>query len=281
MTTGESACCRSPMRPLSNGPTLVIQRCPSCGTLWADHLTHSEGRPWEESYVPERFAAALQQRRQRQSHRVVELIGTHCGHGRVLDYGTGQGVLLRDLLAAGYDAWGCDIDTDVPLYVAPRDRLIALDRPWALPDGKWDTVVMLDVLEHHHDPVAFLRSLDCRNVVLKLPTSNGPFTSASRVLAKAGRRSILEHLFLEGENFPHHWLPTRRGVSVIAHASGWAVVATHAIVEVGAELPDRSRADLTTWARPLVAAAGMMVGALGHWWSDAVIAVLKRSRSAA
>ncbi|MGI8685595.1 MAG: hypothetical protein ACR2MO_11000 [Acidimicrobiales bacterium] len=42
----------------------------------------------------------------------------------------------------------------------PDDRFLRLGEPWAVPTpGAWTTVGLLDVLEHHPDPEAFLRSL--------------------------------------------------------------------------------------------------------------------------
>ena len=58
-----------------------------------------------------------------------------------------------------------------------RRSLIELDGPWTLPNGQWDLVSLLDVMEHHSDPLTLLRNLstlDPRYLVVKVPVASGP-----------------------------------------------------------------------------------------------------------
>jgi Methyltransferase domain len=271
-----SRCCAAATTRSSVGQSLAVLRCRRCGTVWGEHSLDREGRPWDESYVPGPFAEALRRRREQQANQLLRVIKDAGCQEPILDYGIGQGVFLRELVTNGLDAWGCDIDAEVPFSVAPPDRTIHLDKPWSIPCGGWRTIVMLDVLEHHPDPGSFLRSLPSQDVLLKVPTATGPFASAARLLARAGKPAALAQLFLDGENFPHQWLCTRGGLRSIANAAGWDVVMVRPMVEVGRELAVRSRLSTPAWLRPALTLSGVAVGALGRWWSDAAVVHLRR-----
>lgn len=275
-----TSCCGATNRTIVDSERIHIVRCEACGTLWGDHVARPDGRPWDESYIPEDFAVALRQRRVAQAGTIVDLLRASVVSEPVLDYGTGQGVFLAAMLSGGIEAVGCDLDLDAPHSVAPRDRLIKLSGPWQLPEGEFGTVVMLDVLEHHHDPVGFLTALRCDHLVLKVPTAFGPSARAARLAARAGKTGLLEQLFLVGENFPHRWLATRRGLATMALRSGWTMTHHRPIVEVGTELPVRMRGagsmPVVRWAL-WVAGAGL--GAVGNVWSDAEVAVFTRATS--
>ena len=89
----------------------------------------------------------------------------------------------------------------------------------------------------------------------------------------------MEQLFLVGENFPHRWLATRRGVRAIAAAAGYDVVHERCIVEVGSELPVRMRgASGKPLAKAALWCAGVGLGLIGSWWSDASVVLLRRRR---
>lgn len=253
--------------------------------MWGDHARRPDGRAWDESYIPEHFAKALKLRRERQASTLVALLDQVCTatrhDGRILDYGTGQGVFLAATLRHDLDAFGCDLDANAPMSVAPRDRILHLGEPWSIPPGQWSTIVMLDVLEHHHDPVSFLKGLPCELVLLKVPNATGPAARLARLAARFGRTGLLEQLFLVGENFPHRWLATRRGLRRMAERAGYEVVLERTLVEVGLELPDRMRGE-AGWAKRLVLkVAGAALGMLGIFWSDASVIALRRQRTPA
>ena len=257
--------------------SIVILRCPVCASIWGRHAVSEKGRPWEESYVPDHFARALRARRETQALSLVRMLLRQTGEASVLDYGCGQGVFLRAAIDAGMDAIGCDLDLNVPHSVAPRHRVVALNAPWTVPDGSWDCVVMLDVLEHHARPWEFLRALHSKYVLIKVPSATGPAARIARLCASLGRPQLLEQLFLVGENFPHHWLATRAGIASLALESGFSVVSVCAITEVGYELGRRMRTRASGWRRPVAALVGASLGMLGPVWSDATVALLRRN----
>ncbi|GAC1654054.1 MAG: hypothetical protein NVS4B3_17680 [Gemmatimonadaceae bacterium] len=80
--------------------------------------------------------------------RSVRFIPYRC---RTLDYGTGRGLLLRLLLDERRDAWGFD---PYPIAVLGEDRVRR-----TLPDGLFDLITLIEVLEHTLDPVPTLQRL--------------------------------------------------------------------------------------------------------------------------
>jgi len=75
-------------------------------------------------------------------------------HGRVLDVGCGTGMLLAELERRGFGHLE-GVEPDAALRARVRRPGLALHE--ALPDGTFDTVFMLDVLEHIEDDSGTLR----------------------------------------------------------------------------------------------------------------------------
>ncbi len=68
---------------------------------------------------------------------------------RVLDFGCGEGDLVEAFSAAGYDAWGCDLETPGKL----NERIKRIEVPYRVPfpDSHFDFVCSTEVLEHVED----------------------------------------------------------------------------------------------------------------------------------
>lgn len=95
---------------------------------------------------------------------LTELARVPPGHnGAVLDLGCGQGRLVADLLARGFDAYGCDFADDwLASDAAAAGRLASIDRhPYRLPyaDGHFAAVISVSVLEHVQDKAACLHEV--------------------------------------------------------------------------------------------------------------------------
>src|SRR4051794_22427767 len=72
---------------------------------------------------------------------------------KVLDFGSGDGAMVDAFQAAGYDAYGCDIE-----LAEETDRQRLIETPYRLPfaDAAFDFVASAQVLEHVQDhDVAF------------------------------------------------------------------------------------------------------------------------------
>jgi SAM-dependent methyltransferase len=87
------------------------------------------------------------------------------GWHRILDVGCGDGVTLGELAKFGKEVEGLEVD---PAIVSPaiarqyRIHIGMLDEEFR-PEGKFDLITMLDVLEHIQDPVAALSR--CRDIL--------------------------------------------------------------------------------------------------------------------
>lgn len=89
-------------------------------------------------------------------HReAVKLIGK----GTALDIGCGDGLLLKLLKEKGIQAEGVDISPEgVAKCIAAgfMAKVHSVDEPLPYADGSFDTVVLLDILEHVYDPQVVL-----------------------------------------------------------------------------------------------------------------------------
>jgi len=83
--------------------------------------------------------------------------------GRVLDYGCANGDFLRRIADRAAECTGVDIDPERIAEADPeiRSRLVVLDPDWPLPfdDGSFDTVVILEVIEHVRDERTVFKEL--------------------------------------------------------------------------------------------------------------------------
>lgn len=258
------------------------------GSLLVEHrMTTERDDPWDVATITESFAEALRLRRARQGKRIIRRFADVLGRGRVLDYGCGQRAFLDQLLAAGYDATGCDVG--VPGAGLPRsgdsgDRFIKLDHPWAMPSaGSWTTLVLLDVLEHHPSPGVFLRSLGSPSFLLiKVPLLTGPIGRLALAGVRAGRPALMEKLLLVGDVSPHVCFFTAVGLDRVAESAGYVRRRRLNLADVGVEMPDRIRglADVPTPVRAAMAASGAGLAAIAPLWPDtAVFMYEKVSRS--
>lgn len=106
--------------------------------------------------------------------------------GRMLDVGCAYGFVVREALAAGFDAYGVDFSADA---VAQADKLVGAGRcrvgnvEEAVPfDGEFDIFQLNSVIEHFRDPEAVIRNLSARaapNAWLFIKTMNSDSLSHS------------------------------------------------------------------------------------------------------
>lgn len=96
-------------------------------------------------------------------------------HGPVLDIGCGDGLLLGFLRDRDIDAEGIDISDEAVARCQEQGlkaRTYDPADPLPFEDGSFETVVLLDVLEHVYDPVALLKEatrVSRKTVVVGVP----------------------------------------------------------------------------------------------------------------
>lgn len=106
--------------------------------------------------------------------------------GRLLDVGCAYGFVVREALAAGFDAYGVDFSADA---VAQADKLVGAGRcrvgnvEESVPfEGEFDIFQLNSVIEHFRDPEAVIRNLSARaaaNAWLFIKTMNSDSLSHS------------------------------------------------------------------------------------------------------
>ena len=83
--------------------------------------------------------------------------------GKVLDYGCGTGVFLDRIANRCEDRWGVDVDDEKLELVATRTDVhpvrILPGQPLPFPDGMFDTVVIMEVIEHVAEERTILEEL--------------------------------------------------------------------------------------------------------------------------
>jgi SAM-dependent methyltransferase len=99
---------------------------------------------------------------------LVRLLGRHgVPGGRVLDVGAGYGFFLAALEKAGYEAYGLEVSSHAAEQARQQTRGPVIEQgaeePFPFPDGHFDAVTLLDVIEHLRDYRATLES--CRRVL--------------------------------------------------------------------------------------------------------------------
>jgi 2-polyprenyl-3-methyl-5-hydroxy-6-metoxy-1,4-benzoquinol methylase len=135
--------------------------CRECGTVQqpvlprgdALHALYREMR--DDAYLAE------EEGRRATANRLLDLVARHRPRGRLLDVGCGHGLLLDEARRRGYDPVGLELSRDA----ARHARSLGLDvRELPLEafgagtngdaPGRYDAIVLADVLEHLDDPVA-------------------------------------------------------------------------------------------------------------------------------
>lgn len=136
--------------------TARFHRCASCRSLivpdptWLEESYRSELTPNPDQGALDRCLFIHRCIRRMRSRR----IGIIPRRARTLDFGAGRGFLVRLLRDDGQDAWGYD---PYPIPVLAEDRI----HP-DLPEGPFDLVTAIEVLEHTLDPVPTLQRLKDR-----------------------------------------------------------------------------------------------------------------------
>jgi SAM-dependent methyltransferase len=98
--------------------------------------------------------------RRRTARRLLDLIAPHAPEGRLLDVGCGHGLLLAEARQRGYDVLGLELSAVAARHA--RDTFgvpvleTALEDFVAVPEERFDVIVLADVIEHLDDPVAAL-----------------------------------------------------------------------------------------------------------------------------
>lgn len=282
-TSSTSVCCSvetSFERELSDQVVKTF-RCSACKTYWLEYATrdNSAEPPWNSPGTSADFLSALRSRREIQANLILDLFSDLFDRRTVLDYGCGQGVFLSRMIDRGLDGLGADLQL-LPV-LEHKERFVLVPGPWDWPRSvNAQVLVMLDVLEHVPNPMAFLttaRDQGVRDVLIKVPIVSGPLGRGATLAAKLGTRGIWDALILKHDPAPHLVFHTREGLERVLGRAGFRLIRHRSIPEVGPELPNRVRVPGLALARPFLGLAGQALQLLGTRWSDTGVFYFRRA----
>ena len=202
-------------------------RCRDCGTVQQPSLPgNDELQGLYRQMRDDRYL--LEERGRRDAaRRLLDLLAPHAASGRLLDLGSGYGLMLDEARRRGYEVLGIELSSDGARHGREVLGLPVLESSLeqaGLEPGSFDAIVMTDVFEHLDNPTA---TLDLCSELLApggalMLTTPDPSSLTARL---AGRRwwSYL---------LAHRCLVPRATVRELLLARGLVAVAEHPYVRV-------------------------------------------------
>ncbi len=141
-----------------------LRRCQTCGLIETSPFPAKERRIAEnEEKYGDSFLAMQQSHRDR-NHRVHKIALAEIAQAsklpgrRLLDVGCGAGQFLRAAIGAGWHAEAVEFNRENARTVAESGMKVFTGtiEEASYPDAAFDVVTLWDILEHIHDPIAFL-----------------------------------------------------------------------------------------------------------------------------
>jgi SAM-dependent methyltransferase len=136
-----------------------LYRCYECGVVQQPSLPRG-GRLLElyremsdDDYLAEEPG------RRRTAGRLLDLLAPHVARGRLLDVGSGHGLLVDEARKRGYAAEGLELSRTAARHAREQLGLTVREIPLedaGLDSERFDAIVLADVLEHMDDPVGTL-----------------------------------------------------------------------------------------------------------------------------
>jgi SAM-dependent methyltransferase len=136
---------------------LALARCSACGFVSGFPVERPSAKEQYAHYYDAPQPPSPSDRYSEWLRHAEDLVGK----GRLLEIGAGSGGFVRAALARGWDVTATEIsDSAVELLRRTRARIFAGDLPDArFPDGAFDFVASLEVVEHLPDPRAHLAEI--------------------------------------------------------------------------------------------------------------------------
>ncbi len=132
-----------------------LYKCADCGAVEQPSLPGAE--QLHELYRDMSDAAYLEEAdgRRATARRLLDMVGRYRAGGRLLDVGCGHGLLIDEAARRGWEAVGIELSTDAAAYATERLGADVRQTPLEeLAEEPFDAIVMADVIEHLHDPLA-------------------------------------------------------------------------------------------------------------------------------
>lgn len=137
------------------GTTGAIYRCSNCAFLQCSDLP--EVVQFYEGLEDAGYEAGRLERSSR-ARRILELARTLQPDGRLLDVGSGSGMLVEQAIQLGYHAEGIEPSAWLQQIARERDLPVHFGTfPHSAVSGKFDLITLIDVIEHVSNPLELLR----------------------------------------------------------------------------------------------------------------------------
>jgi 2-polyprenyl-3-methyl-5-hydroxy-6-metoxy-1,4-benzoquinol methylase len=95
-----------------------------------------------------------------QARKILELVASYRSSGKLLDIGSGAGILVEEALGLGYDAHGVEPSRWLQARAKERGLPVALGVfPHPELVGPFDLITVIDVLEHVKNPLGLLQDV--------------------------------------------------------------------------------------------------------------------------
>ncbi len=132
--------------------------CVECGAVQQPSLP--SGDDLHALYRDMRDDAYMQEEagRRATARRLLDLVARHLPGGRLLDVGCGHGLLLDEARRRGYEASGVELSRTAAAYARGTLGLDVAEVPLEEVTGRYEVVVLADVVEHLDDPAGALRA---------------------------------------------------------------------------------------------------------------------------
>ncbi len=274
-----SPCCNNKLNIKREDSAVICFECSKCHSMWVEYKSNNSSmKPWESPNIDQMFIASLKVRRKNQADRIITKYENVLTQGSILDYSCGTGVFLEKLLAQGFDAYGCDIQSPEENN---NDRILLIRESWGLPDiiknGGFKTLIMLDVLEHIPNPEVFIQRIfketTIDNLLIKVPLLTGPIGFIARLFSQFGQSTLMDKLLLVGDVSPHVSFFTSEGLINLIERCQFKFESRLNLPEVGSEIVDRIRSDNmslknSVLVRPTLALGGQFLAGISPIWAD-------------
>jgi SAM-dependent methyltransferase len=143
-------------RPGAHGD---LYRCGECGSVQQPSLPRGAELLALYRNMSDDGYLAEEEGRRKTARRLIERLAAHVPSGRLLDVGSGHGLLVDEARRRGYLAEGLELSRAALEHARGTLGLQVRDGPLDDPslDGeRYDAIVLADVIEHLEDPVAAL-----------------------------------------------------------------------------------------------------------------------------
>ena len=201
-----------------------LYACLTCGTVQPDELPAPDYMASRYADTEDEYYLDEERGRRRTAHRLLDLLGTRIAPGRLLDIGCGHGLLMAEARERGWDATGVELSRSATEHARSLGLRIVERRieDVGFEPGSFDAIVAADLIEHVHEPRAFVAR--CRELLrpggaLVIATPD-PESALARVFGRRWWGYVPAHL---------HLLP-RRVLRELLAAEGFALADDVAMV---------------------------------------------------